>query len=50
MIQLPEFDPSVIVLNTALTEQNDINALTKAYKQNKKMNIVKIDINKYLLG
>jgi hypothetical protein len=49
-LQLPEFDPSVMVLNTALTEQNDINALTKAYKQNKKMNIVKIDINKYLLG
>lgn len=49
-LKLPEFDPSVITLNTALTEQNDINTLTKAYKQNKKLNIVKIDINKYLLG
>lgn len=49
-LKLPEFDHSVNTLSTELTERNDINLLIKAYKQNKKLNIVKIDINRYLLG
>ena len=49
-LKLPDINASVIGLNEELTSKNDVNALVKAFKQNKRMNIVKIDINKYLLG
>lgn len=49
-LKLPEIKSAVAVLHAELTGMNDVNALTKAFKQNKRMNIVKIDINKYLLG
>lgn len=49
-LKLPAIDASVISLNEDLVSKNDVNALVKAFKQNKRMNIVKIDINKYLLG
>lgn len=49
-LKLPAIDASVISLNDDLVSKNDVNLLVKAFKQNKRMNIVKIDINKYLLG
>lgn len=49
-LKLPAIDASVMSLNEDLVSNNDVNALVKAFKQNKRMNIVKIDINKYLLG
>ena len=33
-----------------LIKQNDQGTLIKCYKQNKKMNIIKVNINKYLLS
>lgn len=49
-LKLPAIDASVMSLNEDLVSKNDVNLLVKAFKQNKRMNIVKIDINKYLLG
>ena len=49
-LKLPSIDASVMSLNEDLVSKNDVNLLVKAFKQNKRMNIVKIDINKYLLG
>lgn len=49
-LKLPDINAAVTVLNDELVTKNDVNTLVKAFKQNKRMNIVKIDINKYLLG
>lgn len=49
-LKLPDINASVVALNDELVTKNDVNTLVKAFKQNKRMNIVKIDINKYLLG
>jgi hypothetical protein len=49
-LKLPNINASVVALNDELVTKNDVNTLVKAFKQNKRMNIVKIDINKYLLG
>lgn len=49
-LKLPNKDMSTNYLIEELVKQNDQGTLIKCYKQNKKMNIVKININKYLLS
>lgn len=49
-LKLPNKDMSTKYLVEELVKQNDQGTLIKCYKQNKKMNIVKVNINKYLLS
>ena len=49
-LKLPYKDMSTKYLLDELIKQNEHGNLIKCYKQNKSMNIVKINVNKYLLG
>ena len=49
-LKLPNKDMSTNYLVEELIKQNDQSTLIKCYKQNKKMNIIKVNINKYLLS
>ena len=49
-LKLPYKDMSTKYLLDELIKQNEHGKLIKCYKQNKSMNIVKINVNKYLLG
>ena len=49
-LKLPNKDMSTNYLVEELIKQNDQGTLIKCYKQNKKMNIIKVNINKYLLS
>lgn len=49
-LKLPYKNSSTKYLLEELMRQNDHGALIRCYKQNKSINIVKINVNKYLLG
>ena len=48
-LKLPYKNMSTITMESQLISANEHNALIRCFKQNKRMNIVTIDINKYLL-
>lgn len=48
-LKLPYKNMSTITMESQLISSNEQNMLIKCFKQNKRMNIVTIDINKYLL-